>query len=613
MLLCGLVFTGFPAARACGSATIAAFWRAGWHAVQSEHENNIKTGLEAATASHGVLGASALERPWPRWVSLGFWLILALFWFAGLGYRDLIHPDEGRYAELARAMWQSGDWITPRLNGFKYFEKPPLQYWMTALAFTLAGPSAWAARLWPALSGFAVVGLLAGTATREWGRAAGRATALVAVSMFWIFGNAHFLTLDMGLCFSLTLALCAAIAGLRPGGRASQRSMMVLGLALGLAFLAKGLVGWVIPLGALIGYSLWLRDASVWWRLRWWTLLAVLLAVAGPWVLVVSGRNPEFASFFFVHEHFARFLTTEHRRAGPLWYFFPVLALGLLPWLGSLGLWLASLRDLGRRFWLAWGPARQRPAALELDVLLWAWAGFVLVFFSVSGSKLPSYILPMFPAMALLLGPRLVRVPWRQLSAQSWSQALLFLGLAAGLAYRAKHGAQGLETQYLPVAAAWVALAGCVLLLAAWWAHRHWRLASLAAVACATLGPAQMAALNHQILAPEKSAQPWLQQLQAQGLIGADTAVYCVGYYDQTLPFYLGRPVTLVHYVDEFELGQGLEPGRAIATLAEFKSRWQGSAQALAWMTPQTYARLQAEGWPMTLVFSGERRVVVRR
>src|SRR5262249_48226720 len=154
------------------------------------------------------------------------------------------------------------------------------------------------------------------------------------------------------------------------------------------------------PGATLVLYSLVTSDWAVWRRLRIVAGTIVFLAIAAPWFIVVSARNPEFFQFFFVHEHFTRFLTQEHHREGAWWYFIPMLAVGILPWLTVLA-WSA------RRMWLDAPPAAngfrwQRFAAV--------WCVFIFLFFTASGSKLPSYILPVFPALALLLGNELVRL-----------------------------------------------------------------------------------------------------------------------------------------------------------------------------------------------------------
>ncbi|MBU2410870.1 MAG: glycosyltransferase family 39 protein [Gammaproteobacteria bacterium] len=353
-----------------------------------------------APAIVGAAGTPSHDRsPSTLWLAV----LLGLFtvaWFASLGTRSLINPDEGRYASLSLAMMQTGDWVTPRLNGLLYFEKPALQYWIGALFFHVFGVTEFAARLWPGLAGFLTVLMTGFTAARLWGRDAGVRAFALAGSTTWIVGNSHFLTLDAGLTLFLTLMLCAVLiarqAQIDPAAR--RRWIWLAWAAMAGAVLSKGLVGIVIPGATLVVASLWRRDARLWRGMHWGSGLLIFLVLAAPWFVLVSLRNPAFAEFFFIHEHFTRFLTKVHQRSEPVWFYLPLLLGGLLPWTSGLP-WMLR-------------PTGPEPARLEGSVqarhLLIVWSAFVLLFFSASGSKLPSYILPMFPALCLLA------VPWLQ-------------------------------------------------------------------------------------------------------------------------------------------------------------------------------------------------------
>src|SRR5712691_3837058 len=343
---------------------------------------------------------------------LGLWLLLAVFtagWFCNLGYRHLFKPDEGRYAEIPREMAASGDWLTPRLNGFKYFEKPALQYWATAAAFGAFGQNEWAARLWPGLAGFFGVLLVFWTGNRLFGPPIGLYGALVAASsaMYVLIG--HFLSLDMALAFFMSASVFAiALAQRDESGDDERRRWMLLAwAAAALAVLSKGLVGIVLPAGAVVLYVLIERDRERWARLHLLPGGLLFLAITAPWFVAVSLANPEFFRFFFIHEHVERFLTREHDRYEPAWYFVPVLLLGIVPWIVSLfpALWSAWARSPGARF----QPRR----------FLFLWCAVVFAFFSASSSKLGSYILPMFPALALLVGHYLVTAGARIAVAQA--------------------------------------------------------------------------------------------------------------------------------------------------------------------------------------------------
>jgi 4-amino-4-deoxy-L-arabinose transferase-like glycosyltransferase len=180
------------------------------------------------------------------------WLLITLFvlvWFGSLEYRKLIKPDEGRYAEIPREMVASGDWLTPRLNGIKYFEKPPLQYWATATAFTLLGQSDGTARLWPGLTGFLGVLVAWFAGRRLFGPSAGllAATTLASSLLYLMIG--HINTLDMGLSFFLEVAVCGFLLAQREDTHA-RRWMLIAWAALALAVLSKGIVALVLT-GAL--------------------------------------------------------------------------------------------------------------------------------------------------------------------------------------------------------------------------------------------------------------------------------------------------------------------------------------------------------------------------
>ena len=357
----------------------------------------------------------ALSKPVEHVVALRPWVLLAalavaLLWFGTLDARHLLRSDEGRYAEIAREMWASGDWVTPRYNELKYFEKPPFHLWMTALAYQAFGIGEWQARLWVALSGAAGLLLTMLAAWRWWGlRVAGLTGLVLLAAPTWNIAS-HFNSLDMSVSGALAAVLACTLLAQHPqiDAAARRRWMLLAWGAMGIAVLTKGLIGIVLPGLVLVVYTLWARDWRIWHRLHLAAGTLLLLIVTVPWFWLVSRRNPEFLHFFFVHEHFERYTSGVHRRAAPLWYFVPQLLGGMLPW---LGLWPAMARQATQR---------STDPVLQPAVLLAAWALAIFVFFSASGSKLPGYILPVLPALAILAALALDR-----LSARAWSRYLL--------------------------------------------------------------------------------------------------------------------------------------------------------------------------------------------
>lgn len=535
---------------------------------------------------------------------LALFLAFAVAWFGTLDYRKLIKADEGRYAEIAREMAVSGDWLTPRLNGIKYFEKPPLQYWATAAAFRVFGEREWAARLWPATTGFLCVLLVFWTGRRLFGDDAGLAAAAVAASSLLFLAMGHFNALDMGLAFFLQLSLSGFLLAQRaytPAG--ARRCMLLTWAALGLAVLSKGLVAPVLAGSTLIAYSLLTRDATPWRRLHLIPGTAVFLLVAAPWFIAVSLANPEFPRFFFYHEHFERFLTKVHGRAQPAWYFLPVLAAGALPWT------LLMLHAAAT----AW--RRTVAAPFQPRRFLLVWAVTVFLFFSASGSKLPSYILPMLPALALLAGEMLPRLGRRALLAHlaiALVPPLVLLAVPARLAAVVREDIPG---EMLAGYAIWLGAAATLWLFgtlaAAWLAWRRRPGGAVLTLAAAAFLAGQGVLLGHEQLGRSNSAHYIAGQVAP--MMTAGVPFYSVRMYEQTLPFYLRRTVTLVEYRDEMGFGLDQEPGKDIATVEAFVRRWRSDQDAFAVMHRNTYQQLVNGGLPMRIVAEDPRRIIVRK
>lgn len=555
---------------------------------------------------------TAAGEPRERLLYASLAVLLAVIAFAGLAQRPLFNTDEGRYAEIPREMLAGGDWVVPHLNGLAYIEKPPLQYWATALSLKVFGVNAFGARFYTALLGLATVGLVWYLARGLWGEAAAWRAAAVLAGMPLFAVLDQLLTLDMSLTFFMTLSLVAFIQAQRPGlaggaapvalVRPGERGWMLIAWAAAAAgVLTKGLVAALIPAAVWALYCLIGRDLTAWRRLHLATGLPLFLAIVLPWHGLVARRLPDFLDFFFVHEHFARYLTPAADRAEAWWFFAAVLFAGTLPWTGPVlqvfaGGWRANA-----------------PPGLDVPRFLWLWVVFVVVFFSASDSKLVPYVLPALPALALAVAALPAGAQRRQLLGSVWLTALaaLILG-AASLNWR--HLVPPSErSEYLwrlawplgEVSAILAVTAAFVGVQRGAAATRGW--VFLGAGWCLAVGTLMRAAA---LVAPMYSGASLAAAIPEPQ---RGRPLYSVATYDQTLPFYLGRTLTLVAYRGELDYGLRHEPGAQIAAVDDFLPRWNAGTDAFAVMETSMFDTLKRRGVPMRELARDLHRVLVAR
>jgi 4-amino-4-deoxy-L-arabinose transferase-like glycosyltransferase len=377
---------------------------------------------------------------------------LYVCYFSHLGAIGFVGPDEPRYAWIARDMAETGDWVTPRLYGRPWFEKPPLFYWGAALCFKLFGVNEAAARLPSAVSALLATLALAWLAWRLYGSETARWLLLFLPTTVGMIGFSHAAATDMPFSAMLTIAMvCAAIllrlplecGGSPPpsqNGASTTKTTgtpatapasssfisfasstfspsLLFGFFLGLAALAKGPVAIVLCGGAVFFWALFTkrwRDAL---RLLHPAAIAAFLATALPWYILCARRNPDFLRIFFIEHNFKRYLTPEFQHIQPFWFYIPVLCIALLPWtLGSLIL----AKDVAR----AWRESGWRNSP---ELFLICWAAVPVFFFSLSKSKLPGYVLPSIPPLGLLVARALSVRVHQPLSGNRW------IGITTGI------------------------------------------------------------------------------------------------------------------------------------------------------------------------------------
>lgn len=510
--------------------------------------------------------------------------IAALVYLAGLGAPALWEPDEGRYAEIAREMAVSGDYVTPRNNRVRYFEKPPLVYWAGAVAVRALGRSEFAVRCPAALASAGSVVVTAAAAEMMLGPAVGMlaALALGLSPLFLLFARLATPDPELALFFSAALFAFYAAAG-RDFRRGAGRHLMLAAAALlGLATLVKGPVALV--LGGAIALA-WLvsqgraREIS---RIRWPECVATYLALTVPWFAVAAARNPGFLRFFFLHEHVQRFLSATEHGWGP-WFFIPVAIAGTWPFFYFAPIGIAALRDSSHP-----GDSGARSAALRFLLI---WFAIVFAFFSVPRAKLAEYLLPGLPPLAILAAAGLARVRLpasrganRLLRGFAAINVVLMLLGAATIAILRSRGALPVDATFLPLRAgnpldtlyvdAMLLLAALGLPVLVWW------VCGLAGRAVPAL-VGVMALLTAIVVTRARlDATPLGSYRELARVIAPELEPGCalVSYHHfvQALPFYTGRLEKLVGYRGELApFGDGPDAaGTFLATDARLRALW---------------------------------------
>jgi len=374
-----------------------------------------------------------------------FILAAAAFYFYGLGHLPLVGPDEPRYAQVAREMFLRGDMITPTLGGHTWFEKPPLLYWMMIASYRVFGVSEWAARLGPALSGLLTVFLIYWMGIRaksiveaEKGESDGAGlwsgVALASGAGLIVFSRAA--SFDVVVTMTVTAALaCFFQAEFAPSEKLRRWLTAGFYAAVGASLLAKGLVGIVIPFGVIALYYLLRRESprgEVFLNALWG--VPVTIAIAATWYAPVIARHGwTFVDEFFIQHHFARFMSDKYHHPQGFYFYVPIILMLALPWTPQLVTGL-----IGARRW-NW---REHTVVSRTRVFALAWMLAPVIFFSLSKSKLPGYILPALPGAMLLVGEQLskfVRGKEANGAMRATGTVMLLLG-AAGIVYASRTG-----------------------------------------------------------------------------------------------------------------------------------------------------------------------------
>lgn len=483
---------------------------------------------------------------WLRDLVLLF-IAIGLFFCIGLGARPYLTPSEARYIEIPRQMLVTHDWLTPRINGVPYFEKPPLFYWMQAVTMGLFGMGEFAGRMATAKLATEICLLTYALGRMLYGRLSGLIAAGVLASCVMGYGLSRVAMVDMPVSLFLTATLGCFLAAQHINHAKARRWLyLLMYVAAALAVMDKGLIGIVIP-GIVIGT--WILATKNWRLLAEVRLipgLIIFLIITVPWHWLMASEHPDFLQFYFINEHFTRYINDSHKRVEPWWFFAAITLAGLLPWTGLLP---SAVRHIK-----LWRVSMAEPSKLFLLL----WIVLPLVFFSTSHSKLAPYIMPIFPPLAMIIGRYLADV-WQGTvpdKALRWSNIFVIsLFSAAILAYhfmpindadrKIDIGGSITLSMLMPVIVA-MAILACVTVRKS--------LPRLMIGAVLLLGMTLDITANYAVAQIDRaSVKPLLATIK-DGPKPDDMVVAYRSYF-QDLPIYLNRNITVVGYYGEMEFG----------------------------------------------------------
>ncbi len=324
----------------------------------------------------------------------------AFLFFYGLGQFGLIGADEPRYAQVAREMMERNDWVTPTLGGHPWLEKPPLYYWQAGLIYRLIGVSDVAARVPSAIDAtILVIGVY--LFFRKFHPGAQTDAALITASCAGVIGYARAASMDMSLASAFSLGLLSWW-GWRESGKRIYLAAFYALMALGM--LAKGPVAPFLAAIVIVCVAVIARELRLISKTLWFPGILLFCAMALPWYVAVQRANPQFFREFILEHNLARFSSNLYHHPEPFWYYLPVTALALVPW--TVVIAVASVESI--RVALRERQSREKDLELQFRIFAICWLIAPVVFFSISQSKLPGYVLPAIPAGAVLLGEYLL-------------------------------------------------------------------------------------------------------------------------------------------------------------------------------------------------------------
>lgn len=522
-------------------------------------------------------------------------LLSYAFFFYGIGDYSLKEPDEGRYAEIPREMNELHDYVVPHLNYVRYFEKPPLLYWTTAASFKLFGTNEWAFRFPNALCAFLCVIFLYFFIRRWFNEQMAFLSSVILITSFSFLAMARIVTTDMLFTMCLFLSLLFFYGYYR---EKKPFFIYLFYVAIAAATLAKGPVALILMGGTILIFLFTERNFRFIMKMKLIKGLAIYLTITLPWIIAISLREKEFLYFFFMDQHILRFLTSKHKRSGPIYYFLPVLFGGMFPWSIFIPRAIAN----------TWKNKELR--------LMLIWVFVVFAFFSVSGSKLPPYILPLFPPIAIILG-YLFHEKWQlqvinRVEISIYMLIFLTIGTAALLSQISPLSVyiQNMTEDNtvsimkdLLVFSLWVSLSSFIIvffLIFKRFTTHTWSFILLSSFSLAIMLGILFNLAVVDKLNTAKNIAMMINGHKAQ-------ADYIIDYssYDQTIPFYIKQGITVASYTGELEMGSKYEDAKKILISEEEFLKLLSSDKKILFVTKQKRLKRLQEMFPERIRIQG--------
>lgn len=540
--------------------------------------------------------------------------ILVIFFGYELGNRHFADPDEGRYVEIPREMVVSEDYVTPRLNGLKYFEKPPLMYWLQAMTIKSVGIGEYSMRFWIAF--FAVLGCLSvfvvgwkcGSTTL------GLLSASILATNLLYYAHSRIIILDLAVSVLICGVLwCFFLAFVRRRGKKEnderdehppQSIVIAMYVLAALACLTKGLIGVILP--GFVGF-LWIALTNNWKKIPKIISLSgilVFLAIFLPWHIAVCLKNPDFFHFYFVVEHFLRYTTQIHGRYQPVWFFLPVIIGGLLPWTGFA---LVALGDSVKKAVKSRNPE---------NIFFLCWIFGIFVFYSFSNSKLIPYILPIVPPIAFVTAQMLVKIDIAEKKFRIGTiinVVLFFCALVAFFFARDQISdviSTFPEVNTLMVTFSVVIIISMILLVHSIFSKKQIDNTILLYIFLAMnmLWIINKAAPFYQDV--KKPSTKHLAKIVAMNKM-PDDQVFCFGRYWQDFPVYMRSVVGVVDYIGELEFGNNAEKNDRLITSEQLLEQWDGERRLFVLLTREDYRKLFSSKQMTHTILDFDRNFVV--